>query len=83
MENGVDYTEFEWLYSGILKQNLNDRTEWELAIYVALNQLDYTLKISELEFELYDGEGERRYFSFDSEQNAQRVFLKLLFPLNI
>lgn len=83
LENGVDYTEFEWLYSGILKQNLIDRTEWELAVYVALNQLSYTLKISELEFELYDGKGEHRYFSFDSEQNAQRVFLKLLFPLNV
>lgn len=83
LENGVDYAEFEWLYRGILKQELNDRTEWELAVYAALNQLDYTLKISESEFELYDGKGERRYFSFNSEQNAQRVFLKLLFPLNI
>lgn len=82
LENGYDYTEFAWLYDRISKRKLNNRTEWELTLYTALNQLGYTLKISESEFELYDGKDERRYFSFNSEQNAQRVFLKLLFPLN-
>ena len=83
LESGFDYAEFAWLYAGIAKGELNDRTEWELALYTALNQLEYTLRISESEFELYDGKGERRYFSFGSEQNAQRVFLKLLFPVNM
>ena len=78
-----DYEEFAWLYNRISAQELNDRIEWELAVYAALNQLEYALKISKSEFELYDGSGERRYFSFNSEQNAQRVFLKLLFPLNV
>ena len=83
LENGVDYAEFEWIYDGIFKQELNNRTEWELGLNAALNQLEYSLKISESEFELCDGIGERRYFSFNSEQNAQRVFLKLLFPVNM
>lgn len=83
LENGFDYVEFEWLYDRISKRELNNRTEWELTLYSALNQLNYTLKISESEFELYDGKGERRYFSFNSEQNAQRAFLKLLFPVNV
>ena len=83
LENGIDYEEFAWLYNRISAQELNDRIEWELAVYAALNQLEYALKISKSEFELYDGSGERRYFSFNSEQNAQRVFLKLLFPLNV
>lgn len=83
LENRFDYEEFAWLYNRISAQELNDRIEWELAVYAALNQLEYALKISESEFELYDGSGERRYFSFNSEQNAQRVFLKLLFPLNV
>lgn len=71
------------VYDGIFKQELNNRTEWELGLNAALNQLEYSLKISESEFELCDGIGERRYFSFNSEQNAQRVFLKLLFPVNM
>lgn len=83
LENGIDYEEFAWIYDRIFAQELNDRIEWELAVYAALNQLEYALKISKSEFELYDGSGERRYFSFNSEQNAQRVFLKLLFPLNV
>ena len=83
LENGIDYEEFTWLYDRISAQELNGRIEWELAVYAALNQLEYALKISKSEFELYDGSGERRYFSFNSEQNAQRVFLKLLFPLNV
>ena len=83
LENGIDYEEFAWLYDRISAQELNGRIEWELAVYAALNQLEYALKISKSEFELYDGSGERRYFSFNSEQNAQRVFLKLLFPLNV
>ena len=83
LENGIDYEEFAWIYDRIFAQELNDRIEWELAVYAALNQLEYALKISESEFELYDGSGEKRYFSFNSEQNAQRVFLKLLFPVNM
>ena len=83
LENRFDYEEFAWLYNRISAQELNDRIEWELDVYAALNQLEYALKISKSEFELYDGSGERRYFSFNSEQNAQRVFLKLLFPLNV
>ena len=83
LENGIDYEEFAWIYDRIFAQELNDRIEWELAVYAALNQLEYALKISKSEFELYDGSGEKRYFSFNSEQNAQRVFLKLLIPLNV
>ena len=83
LENIFDYEEFAWLYDRISAQELNGRIEWELAVYAALNQLEYALKISKSEFELYDGSGERRYFSFNSEQNAQRVLLKLLFPLNV
>lgn len=83
LENRFDYTELEWLYDRISEQDLNDHTEWELALYSAMNRLNYTLKISESEFELFDGKGERRYFSFNSGQNAQKAFLKLLFPVNL
>ena len=83
LEKGLDYTEFEWLYDKIINRELNNRTEWELALYSALNHLNYTLKISESEFELYDGRGDRCYVNFNSEQNSQKVFLKMLFPVNL
>lgn len=81
LENGFDYAEFAWLYERIFNRALNNRIEWELALYTVLNRLNYTLKISGAEFELHDGSGRRRYFSFDSEENATRALLKLLFPL--
>lgn len=83
LENGLDHTEFEWLYDKIINRDLNNRTEWELALYSALKHLNYTLKISESEFELYDGKGERCYVNFNSEQYSQKVFLKMLFPVNL
>ncbi len=83
LEKRIDYMEFDWLYDKISCQELDNRTEWELALYSAMNLRHYTLKISESEFELYDDKENRCYFSFNSGQNAQRAFLKLLFPVNI
>lgn len=54
-----------------------------LCLRIECANTEDALKISESVFELYDGGGGRRYFSFNSEKNAQRVFLKLLFPLNV
>ena len=82
LKNGFDYVEFEWLYNQIITRTLDNRIEWELALYTALKRLHYTLKISEAKFELYDGQGQRNYFNFNSCQNAPRAFLKMLFPVN-
>lgn len=83
LDRGFDFAEFAWLYDGIARRALRSRTQWELALYAALRQLRYTLKISGSAFALYDGNGARRYFGFNSDQNAQRALLKLLFPLNL
>lgn len=82
LQNGFDYVEFEWLYDRISARTLDNRIEWEVALHTVLEELNYTLKISESAFELYDGEGERRYFNFNSGQNSQRAFLKMLFPIH-
>lgn len=81
LEEGFDYEEFKWLFDEISHRTLRNRIEWEMALYAALNKLEYTLKISQSEFELFDGKGKRHYFSFDSEQNAHKAILKFLFPL--
>lgn len=81
LQNGLDYTEFAWLYKQIFNRALNNRIEWELALQSVLNKLNYTLKNTGTEFELYDGDGKRCYFSFNSEENGTKALLKLLFPL--
>jgi hypothetical protein len=82
LQKGFDYTEFSWIYDAIAHRTLNNRTEWELALYAALKEQAYRWNICESEFECYDGQGKRCYYSFNSEQNSERAFLKLLFPLN-
>ncbi len=81
LKNGFDYAEFSWLYEQIFNRVLNNRIEWELSLQAVLNKLNYTLKNTGAEFELYDGDGKRCYFSFNSDKNAVKALLKLLFPL--
>lgn len=83
LKDGFDYTEFEWLYNAISKDVVLNRMEWELSLHTAMQNLKYTIQVSPNDFELYDGHGCRRYFSFNSTSYAERAFLKILFPLNI
>ena len=82
LKDGFDYTEFEWLYNAISKDVVLNRMEWELSLHTAMQNLKYTIQVSPNDFELYDGHGHRRYFSFNSTSYAERAFLKILFPLN-
>ena len=82
LKDGFDYTEFEWLYHTISKNVVPNRIEWELSLHTAMQNLKYTIQVSPNDFELYDGHGCRRYFSFNSTSYAERAFLKILFPLN-
>ena len=82
LKDGFDYTEFEWLYHTISKDVVPNRIEWELSLHAAMQNLKYTIQVSPNDFELYDGRGCRRYFSFNSTSYAERAFLKILFPLN-
>ncbi len=82
LKNGFDYAEFEWLYNTISKDIVSNRMEWELSLHIAMQNLKYTIQVSPNDFELYDGHGHRRYFSFNSTSYAERAFLKILFPLN-
>lgn len=83
LKTGFDYAEFEWLYGRIADRTLDNRTEWELALYAALKKRNYTLELSGSKFELYDGDKNRCYFNFNSSQNAQKALLKMLFPINV
>lgn len=83
LKNGFDFTEFEWLYNELSRKTLADRMEWELSLHAAMLDAGYTVQLSAHAFELYDGQAQRRYFSFNSSRYAERAFLKILFPLNL
>ena len=82
LKNGFDYAEFEWLYNTISKDIVANRMEWELSLYTAMHNLKYKIQVSPNDFEVHDGHGDRRYYSFNSTSYAERAFLKILFPLN-
>ena len=82
LKNGFDYEEFEWLYNIISNDIVLNRIEWELSLNAAMQNLKYGIKVSPNNFELHDGNGDRRCFSFNSTSYAERAFLKILFPLN-
>ncbi|EHR35647.1 hypothetical protein [Helcococcus kunzii] len=82
LKTEYDYEEFKWLFNRIIDRKLENRIEWELALYNALDKEGYSLNLLESRFELYNNKGERCYFNMNSNSYAQKAFLKLLFPLN-
>ena len=77
------YAEFEWLYDAISEGVVSNRMEWELSLHTAMENLKYSIQVSPHDFEFYDGQGSRRYYSFNSTSYAERAFLKILFPLTM
>lgn len=83
LKDGFDYKEFEWLYKMISEQTVENRIEWELALHSAMQNLKYTIQVSEHEFELYDARLKRRYLNFNNRRYAEMALLKILFPVNL
>lgn len=83
LKDGFDYAEYEWLYHSIENNSVPNRIEWELALHTAMQNSGCTIRMSPNDFELFDGKGNRRYYSINSTNYGERAFLKLLFPLNL
>ena len=75
--------EFQWLYDAIARRILENRIEWELSLYEAMQRLGYSIQADQRRFMLCDGQGRRRYFGADSVRNSERALMKILFPLNL
>lgn len=82
LKDGFDPAEFTWLSDEISKDTLEQRLEWELSLWETMDCLRFRMINKEKSFELYDGTGKRLYFGADGGCAAERVFLKILFPLN-
>lgn len=82
LKDGLEPMEFEWLAARLRDGELAYRMEWELALQEALDQLGFRIVQREKAFEIFDGEGRRRYFGADERRAAAWALLKILFPLN-
>lgn len=82
LKDGFDPAEFEWISEEIENGELENRLEWEMALMEALDQLNFQMVNKEKSFEVFDSTGRRLYFGVDGRCAAEKVFLKILFPLN-
>lgn len=83
LKEKLEPVEFEWLADEISEGTLRNRMEWELALREIMKQLHFRVINQENSFELFDGAGKRLYFGSDCRSAAERVLLKILFPLNL
>ena len=74
--------EFEWLWDEINEELPPDWHEWVLSLYDVMEELNFRIEYGAEKFALLDGEGKRLYFSTDHRAAAERVLMKVLFPLS-
>ena len=82
LKEKLEPAEFEWLAEEISEDTVSNRMEWELALREAMKQLKFRIINQENSFELFDDAGKRLYFGADCRSAAERVLMKILFPLN-
>ncbi len=74
--------EFDWLWDSYYGNELSYILEWELALRMILEKLSFRLEHTENSYRLMDNTGRERRFDFEKGGAAEKVFLKLLFPVD-
>nr|WP_325297402.1 hypothetical protein [uncultured Dysosmobacter sp.] len=82
LEDGVQPREFDWLWEIYYTEKASYLLEWELALRMVLEKLCFHVERGERSYRLADGSGRERRFDFIQGGPAEKVFLKLLFPVD-
>lgn len=80
-ENYTPY-EFEILYENFKNGDSTRIFAWELSLRIALSKLNITIEYSNDDFKIVDKYGKKRRYTFESKSAAEKVLLKILFPVN-
>ena len=80
--DGQQPLEFAWLWEIYYTDQTRWLLEWELALDMVLDQLSFQVNRDTNSFCLLDGTGRERRFDFTRGGPAEKLFLKLLFPLD-
>lgn len=83
LQDGFQPPEFEWLQDAVSLQKPCDWLDWVLSLCQTLEELGYQTVRAGNRFELLDGTGRRIYYSVDHPRAAERLLMKILFPLNL
>lgn len=82
LEDGVQPREFDWLWEIYYTEKASYLLEWELALRMVLEKLCFHVEHRAHSYRLIDGSGRERRFDFIQGGPAEKVFLKLLFPVD-
>lgn len=82
LDDGLQPPEFDWLWELYYTGEPLLLLEWELALRMVLEELGFQVERSERSFHILDRAGRGRRFDFARGGPAEKVFLKLLFPLD-
>ena len=75
--------EFDWLWETYYAEGAHYLLEWELALRTVMEKLQFQVERSENSYHLLDFTGRERCFDFIKGGAAEKVFLKLLFPVDL
>ena len=74
--------EFDWLWDHYYFEGSHFLLEWELALRMVLEKLRFQVERTEHSYRVLDGSGQECHFDFTRGGCAEKVFLKLLFPVD-
>ena len=75
--------EFDWLWDHYYFEGSHFLLEWELALRMVLERLRFQVERTEHNYRVLDGSGQECHFDFTRGGCAEKVFLKLLFPVDL
>lgn len=81
LEGGVSSREFDWLLSLYQEGAGAALLEWELALQSVLEELGFSILNEDGRFLVEDGRARRRKFDYAGGSPAEKMFLKILFPI--
>lgn len=81
LEDSLTPVEFQWLLDAFNKRQAAGLLEWELALRVVLCRLGIKITNEVGYFHVEDAEGKALRFQFNSKSPAEKMFLKILFPI--
>lgn len=82
LEDCQQPVEFDWIWETYYTEHTNCLLEWELALHMVLEKLGFQVERSKNSYRLVDGAGQERRFDFARGGSAEKLFLKLLFPVD-
>ncbi|MPN33329.1 hypothetical protein SDC9_180814 [bioreactor metagenome] len=81
LEEGVNYEEFDRLYELFEQRADFPFCPWLIALRIAIEKLHMNIQMQEDDFYIFDSQGNRKKLGFNRPSSAEKLFLKLLFPV--